>query len=131
MSEPFVIDKQQAAVLETVRRFNAEVVEPVAAELDARADPEESFSWEIVEKADEFGLRTMTLSEDWGGGGADCVTTAMVIEELGKADIGVSVVMAQTLKIAQILQSALTREQQEKFIPIFRDDPRGVLAIWL
>ena len=129
MSEPFVIDKQQAAVLDTVRRFNAEVVAPVAARLDARTDPAESFSWEIVEKADEFGLRTMTLSQDWGGNGADSVTTAMVIEELARADMGVSVVMAQTLKIAQILQSALTREQQEKFIPIFRDDPRGVLAI--
>ena len=128
-ANPFVVDKRQKAVLDTVRRFNAEVVAPVAAELDARADPEESFSWEIVEKADEFGLRTLTLSEDWGGGGADCVTTAMIIKELAKADIGVSVVMAQTLKIAQILQSALTRGQREQFIPIFRDDPRGLLAI--
>jgi alkylation response protein AidB-like acyl-CoA dehydrogenase len=129
MSEPFVIDELQEAVLDTVRRFNAEVVAPVAAELDARTDPEESFSWEIVEKSDELGLRTMTLSEEWGGIGADSVTTAMVIEELGKADIGISVVMAQTLKIAQILQSALTTDQQQKFIPMFRDDPRGVLAI--
>jgi alkylation response protein AidB-like acyl-CoA dehydrogenase len=129
MSEPFVIDELQEAVLDTVRRFNADVVAPVAAELDRRTDPEESFSWEIVEKADEVGLRTMTLTEEWGGIGADSVTTAMVIEELGKADIGVSVVMAQTLKIAQILQSALTRQQQERFIPLFRDNPRGLLAI--
>ncbi len=129
MSEPFVIDELQEAVLDTVRRFNAEVVAPVAAELDANSDPEAGFSWEIVEKADEVGLRTMTLSEEWGGIGADSVTTAMVIEELGKADIGVSVVMAQTLKLAQILQSALTKQQQDRFIPIFRDDPRGVLAI--
>ena len=71
----------------------------------------------------------MTLSEEWGGIGADSVTTAMVIEELGKADIGISVVMAQTLKIAQILQTALDQEQQEKFIPLFRDTPRGLLAI--
>ena len=129
MSEPFVIDELQEAVLDTVRRFNADVVAPVAADLDRRTDPGDSFSWEIVEKADEVGLRTMTLSEEWGGIGADSVTTAMVIEELGKADIGVSVVMAQTLKIAQILQSALTPQQQEKFIPIFRNNPRGLLAI--
>ena len=129
MSEPFVIDELQEAVLDTVRRFNAEVVAPAAAELDRQTDPEDSFSWEIIEKADDVGLRTMTLSEDWGGIGADSVTTAMVIEELGKADIGISVVMAQTLKIAQILQSALTPSQQQKFIPIFRDNPRGLLAI--
>jgi alkylation response protein AidB-like acyl-CoA dehydrogenase len=129
MSEPFIIDELQEAILDTVRRFNDEVVTPVAADLDRNENPEDSFSWDIIEKSDEYGLRTMTLSEDWGGIGADSVTTAMVIEELGKADIGISVVMAQTLKIAQILQTALTKEQQEKFIPLFRDSPRGLLAI--
>lgn len=129
MSEPFVIDELQESVLDTVRRFNAEVVAPVAAELDAKDDPEDCFSWEIVEKSDDYGIRTMTLSEDWGGIGADSLTTALVVEELAKADIGISVVMAQTLKIAQILQLALTEAQQEKFIPIFRDTPRGLLAI--
>ncbi len=129
MSEPFVIDEFQEAVLDTVRRFNKEVVTPVAGDLDRRSNPEDSFSWDIIEKADEVGIRTMTLSEEWGGIGADSVTTAMVIEELGKADIGISVVMAQTLKIAQIFQTALDQEQQEKFIPMFRDTPRGLLAI--
>ena len=71
MSEPFVIDELQESVLDTVRRFNAEVVAPVAAELDAKDDPEACFSWEIIEKSDDYGLRTMTLSEDWGGIGAD------------------------------------------------------------
>ena len=129
MSDPFVINEFQEAVLDTVRRFNEKVVTPVAGDLDRRTNPEECFSWDIIEKADEAGIRTMTLSEDWGGIGADSVTTAMVIEELGKADLGISVVMAQTLKIAQILQTALTKVQQEKFIPLFRDTPRGLLAI--
>jgi len=129
MSEPFVIDEFQASVLDTVRRFNAEVVAPVAAELDARKDPEKCFSWDIIEQADELGIRTMTLSDEWGGIGADSLTTALVIEELAKADIGISVVMAQTLKIAQILQLALTDAQQQKYIPLFRDTPRGLLAI--
>ena len=129
MSEPFVINKFQEAILDTVRRFNEEVVAPVADDLDRRTNPEDCFSWDVIERADEAGIRTMTLAEDWGGIGADCVTTAMVIEELAKADIGISVVMAQTLKIAQIFQTALTHEQQEKFIPMFRDTPRGLLAI--
>jgi len=129
MSEPFVIDELQESILDTVRRFNAEVIDPVAAELDAKENPEDCFSWDIIERADAFGIRTMTLSEDWGGIGADSLTTALVIEELGKADMGISVVMAQTLKIAQILQLALTEAQQEEFIPMFRDTPRGLLAI--
>ena len=87
------------------------------------------FSWEIVEKADAAGIRTMTLDEKWGGLGTNSLTTSMVIEELGKGDIGVSVIMAQTLKIAQIMQKALNEEQQARVLPAFAKDPRGMLAI--
>ncbi|NQV55452.1 MAG: acyl-CoA dehydrogenase family protein [Rhodospirillales bacterium] len=110
MSNPFIVSEFQEAVLDTVRRFTDEVVRPVAADLDRNQDPEKSFSWDIIEKADAAGIRTMTLSEEWGGIGADSVTTGMVVEELARGDIGVSVVMAQTLKIAAILQVALTKE---------------------
>jgi alkylation response protein AidB-like acyl-CoA dehydrogenase len=125
----FIVNEEQRAILATVSRFVQDVVVPRAATLDANPDPDKSFSWEIVEKAHEVGIRTMTLSEKWGGLGADSLTTAMVIEELGKGDIGVSVVMAQTLKIAQIMEKALNAEQQARVLPAFAKDPRGVLAI--
>ena len=35
MSDPFIIDETQEAILDTVRRFNAEVVIPVAAVITA------------------------------------------------------------------------------------------------
>lgn len=129
MSEQFVPSGEQQAILESVRRFVADVVVPVAADLDRNPNPEDCFSWEIVEKADEAGIRTMTLSEEYGGIGADSLTTAMVVEELAKGDIGVSVTMAQTLKLAQILQKAPTEEQKARYLPKFRDDPRFLLAI--
>ncbi len=59
-----------------MRRFNEAVVAPVAAELDRRDDPADCFSWDIVEAADAAGIRTMTLTEEWGGIGADSLTTA-------------------------------------------------------
>ena len=71
----------------------------------------------------------MTLSEKWGGLGTDSLTTAMVIEELGKGDIGVAVIFAQTLKIAQIMEKALNEEQRDRVLPGFAADPRGMLAI--
>ncbi|MDA1090589.1 MAG: acyl-CoA/acyl-ACP dehydrogenase [Proteobacteria bacterium] len=129
MNGIFVETEDQRAILDTVRRFNQAVVAPVAADLDRRDNPEDCFSWDIVEKADDAGIRTMTLTEEWGGIGADSLTTAMVIEELAKADMGVSVVMAQTLKLAQVLQKATTPEQRDRYIPKFRDDPRCLLAI--
>ena len=129
MEDIFVMNDDQRAILETVARFVEEEVTPRAAKLDANPDPAQSFSWEIVEKAHEVGLRTMTLSQKWGGLGTDSLTTAMVIEELGKGDIGVSVIFAQTLKIAQIMQKALSEKQQSRVLPKFAADPRGMLAI--
>ncbi|OFZ91797.1 MAG: hypothetical protein A2V78_04945 [Betaproteobacteria bacterium RBG_16_64_18] len=129
MEQIFIMSEDQRAILETVARFVDAEVKPRAAQLDANPDPEQSFSWEIVEKAHEVGIRTMTLSEKWGGLGTDSLTTAMVIEELGKGDIGVSVIFAQTLKIAQIMEKALNEEQRGRVLPKFAADPRGMLAI--
>src|SRR3989338_10391414 len=129
MEQIFVHTKEQRAILESVRRFVETEVAPRAAELDARQDPAASYSWEIVEKAHDVGIRTMTLGKEYGGLGTDSLTTAMVIEELGRGDLGVSVIFAQTLKIAQIMQKALNEEQRGRVLPAFARDPRGMLAI--
>jgi len=115
--------------VEIARRFGDQVVAPVAAELDRKPSPEDGFSWEIVEAASDSGLRTATLAPEYGGAGIDSLTTAKLVEELGKADLGVSVVIAQCLKIAQTLQAAATPEQGERFLPAFAADPRFLLAI--
>ena len=105
MDEMFIQTDEQRAILETVRRFVAEVVTPKAPALDAMTDPAAGYSEEIVAAADAVGIRTMTLSEKYGGLGTDSITTAMVVEELAVGDLGTSVVMAQTLKLAHIMES--------------------------
>lgn len=44
--------EEQRQILATVRRFVQDVVRPVAADLDRHPNPEDCFSWEIVEQAD-------------------------------------------------------------------------------
>ena len=129
MASVYSLTEDQRAILDTVRRFCKEEVAPRAATLDANKDPLDCFSWEIIEKSHELGIRTMTLEEKWGGLGMDALTTAMVVEELGVADLGTSVVLAQTFKIAQIMQLAFNEEQKQRVLPDFASDPRGVLAI--
>lgn len=118
----------QSAV-ERAREFAQTVVAPVSAELDRRTNPEDCFSWDIVEQGSTRGLRTLTLLPEYGGAGADCLTTAMVVEELAKADMGVSVVFAQTLKLIQSLQGAANDDQRARWLPKLRDDPRALMAI--
>lgn len=129
MEPIFIMNEDQRAILDTVARFVEAEVTPRAAKLDADPDPANGYSFEIVEKGHEVGIRTLTLAEKWGGLGADSLTTAMVIEELAKGDLGVSVIFAQTLKLAQIMQNALNEEQRLRVLPAFAADPRGMLAI--
>jgi alkylation response protein AidB-like acyl-CoA dehydrogenase len=129
MQDIFIQTEDQRAILETIRRFNEEEVTPRAAELDAQVNPEDGFSWEIVEAADKLGLRTMTLSEAYGGLGTEPLTTAMVIEELSKGDLGIGISLGQTLKLAQIMEELLNEEQKQRVLPEFAQNPRGLLAV--
>lgn len=123
------MNDDRANWIKQARQFVERSVLPRAAELDRNARPEDCFSWEIVEEASAAGLRTMTLDPAYGGGGADSLTTAMVVEELAKGDLGVAVIIAQTVKIAQTIQQACTQDQKSRFLPRFHDDPRFLLAI--
>jgi alkylation response protein AidB-like acyl-CoA dehydrogenase len=134
LTVPDINDQQQrvqtaGTAVDIARTFVADAVAPVAADLDRQTNPEDAFSWDIVDKGSACGLRTLTLLPEYGGAGADCLTTAMVVEELSRGDMGVSVVFAQTLKLIQALQGAATNAQRARFLPAVRDDPRCLLAI--
>src|SRR5512145_593034 len=98
MEAIYIANPEQAAIIETVRRFVEDEVTPRAAKLDANVDPRDCFSWEIVEKADALGVGTRTVAEEAGGPQPDAVRIAVVLEDLAKGDSGVSVVIAQALK---------------------------------
>jgi alkylation response protein AidB-like acyl-CoA dehydrogenase len=122
-------DREQ--LRELAAEFNERVVLPAAAELDRQPTPQEAFSWEIIEEASRIGLRTLTLAPEHGGPGVDSLGAAIVIEELAKGDMGVAVMIAQTLKLIQTVQAACTEEQLERFVPRIREDDRFLLAIGL
>ena len=129
MHEMFIQTEEQKAILETVKKFVDDVVKPVSVDLDGMGTPEERYCGDIVKEADKLGLRTMTLSEKYGGLSLDSLTTAMVVEELAVGDVGVSVVMAQTMKLATIMEKALNEEQAERTLIPYSKDPEAVLAI--
>ena len=118
-----------AQIRDWIKEFNTRVVVPRARDLDRNPDPEDCFSWDIVEAGDAIGLRTLCLGEEYGGAGFDHVATAVVIEELAHADLGTSVVFAQTIKISKVVELVGTKEQRDRILPQYRDDPRALYAI--
>ena len=118
----------QRAWRDRARAFAAEEVTPRAAALDAQVDPAAAFSWEIVEAADERGLRLAPLPPEHGGGGTDFLTNAVMLEEIAAADMGVAVVLAQTWKFAQLLMELGTPDQRDRWLPRLAKNPRGLMA---
>ena len=62
-----------------MRDFAEQEVRPVAEELDRRS----RFPYEIVAKLAELGLMGMPFPQEYGGGGADNLSYALAVEELG------------------------------------------------
>ncbi|MCC7345993.1 MAG: acyl-CoA/acyl-ACP dehydrogenase, partial [Variibacter sp.] len=129
LAQPIAANPQREAILDTVRRFTEKHVTPRVAALDARQEPMECFAWDIVEAADEIGLRTLVLPEEHGGIGADLVTAAMVVETLASADQGTAVTLMQNYKLTRLLNKVGSPRQKQIFFEKLVADKRFLMAI--
>jgi short-chain 2-methylacyl-CoA dehydrogenase len=86
----FDLLEEQAAIRNLVREFAEGEVAPVAEDLDRT----KSFPYEIVRKLGELGLMGIPYPEEYGGGGADNLSYAIAIEELGRVDSSVAITVA-------------------------------------
>jgi alkylation response protein AidB-like acyl-CoA dehydrogenase len=76
-----------------------------------------------------MGLRTLALSEEAGGAGADGLTSCIVMEELGAGDVDLAAVLGQTSALGHVLfDKLMTAEQKKRFLPKFVEDDRYHLA---
>ena len=87
----FKLTDEQRALQMLAREYAEKSVRPIAAEYDRRQEASDCVPWEVREEGSKRGLRTLAISEKWGGGGADMLTLSIVGEELGAGDLGVAV----------------------------------------
>jgi short-chain 2-methylacyl-CoA dehydrogenase len=110
----FELTIEQRQVRDLVREFATEEIAPGAGERDER----EELPLDIVKKLGELGICGVPIPEAYGGLGADAVTWALVIEELGRADASVAV----TVSVASGLAGGMvgrygTDEQRQRWLP--------------
>lgn len=120
---------EQLEFRDTVRDFVENEVKPTALN-PKRLEPfEKPLLTDLLDKAAQMGLRTLSLSEEAGGAGADGLTACIVMEELGAGDVDLAAVLGQTSALAHILFDGLmTPEQRKRFLPKFVEDDRYHLA---
>src|SRR5262249_18853598 len=124
------LSPEQLQIRDTVRDFVADAIKPLALKperLEARARP---LLVEALDQASQMGLRTLALSEEQGGAGADTLTCCIVTEELAVGDPDVAAVLAQTAALGQALfDRQMTAEQRARFLPAFLAEERYPLAL--
>jgi short/branched chain acyl-CoA dehydrogenase len=110
----FDLTDEQKNIQRLARDFAQQEVKPVAEELDRT----KSFPYEIVEKLAELGLMGMPYPEEYGGGGADNLSYALAVEELGRIDSSVAITLAAHISLGTFPIYAFgSDEQKQKYLP--------------
>ena len=118
-------DDVRREIIETVRRFVAREVVPVAPQLER----EDRYPTEIVDQMRALGLFGVTIPEEFGGLGLDLLTYVGVIEELAYGWMSLTgVVNTHTMAATLILQHG-TDEQKRRWLPSMASgERRGALV---
>jgi short/branched chain acyl-CoA dehydrogenase len=110
----FELSDEQRLLRDTVRDFARQEVAPVAEELDR----DKRFPYELVAKLGQLGLMGIPHPPEYGGGGADTLSYAMAIEELGRVDSSLAItVAAHTSLGASPIHIWGTDEQKSQWLP--------------
>jgi alkylation response protein AidB-like acyl-CoA dehydrogenase len=84
----------------------------------------------LLQGATQLGIRTLALSEDAGGAGADNLTTCIVLEELAAGEVDVATILGTTAALGRTLfDTLMNAEQKAKYVKAFVDDDNYHLAL--
>jgi butyryl-CoA dehydrogenase len=116
----FDLTPEQEDVVNLCREFADGEIAPHAQEWDAKAE----FPLAVVRKMGELGLLGLPFPEKYGGAGADTVSYALAVMEIGRADASVGITMAAHVSLgSQPFLSFGSEAQKEKYlVPLARGE---------
>src|SRR3954454_16449270 len=110
----FDLTDEQKNIQRLARDFAQNEGKPVAEELDRT----KTFPYEIVAKLAELGLMGMPFPEQYGGAGADNLSYALALEELGRIDSSVAITVAAHTSLGTWPIYAFgSDEQKQQWLP--------------
>jgi butyryl-CoA dehydrogenase/short/branched chain acyl-CoA dehydrogenase len=121
-----VLTDDQEMLVNEVRRFCQEVVEPRVAKMDAegKIDPE------IIKHLFEMGLMGIDVPEEYGGSGMDFTEAIHVVMELARVDPSVSVVCdVQNTLVNNAIRRWGTEDQKKEWLPKLSQEIVGAYAL--
>ncbi|HZD04164.1 MAG TPA: acyl-CoA dehydrogenase family protein, partial [Longimicrobiales bacterium] len=109
---------------------DAEVIPWMRAHRDREWNglPYERWPRELLAKADEIGLRTLGVPEEYGGITLDTFTQALMIEELARGDAGFTTTIVQNWKVAAEFARHASKPLADRWFARFLEDPEFLWA---
>ena len=123
----FALGEMADTIRETTRRFAADKITPLAAEIDSK----DWFPRELWPQMGELGLHGITVEEEYGGLGLGYLEHVVAQEEVARASasIGLSYGAHSNLCVNQIRRWA-NAEQKSKYLPpLISGEHVGALAM--
>ena len=113
-------------IIETVRRFVAREVIPVASEFEH----EDRYQEDIVEQMRALGLFGVTIPEAYGGLGLDLLTYVGVIEELAYGWMSLTGIVNTHTMAATLIVTHGNEDQKQRWLPsLATGERRGALSL--
>jgi alkylation response protein AidB-like acyl-CoA dehydrogenase len=109
----FELSEEQQLVRETARDFATRELLPKAAARDRSG----AFPVEELQALAKLGLLGVNIPEPLGGAAAGVVAYSLAMTEIARADASVSVAMAVTNMVGEVLVKFGTDEQQRHWVP--------------
>ncbi|KAF0135579.1 MAG: acdA [Xanthobacteraceae bacterium] len=108
-----ILNEQQTMIRDMARQFAQERLAPNAA----RWDRESHFPMEEIREMGRLGLMGINVPVEWGGAGADYVSTALALEEIAAGDAGTSTVVSGHNSVGCMPVATFGNdEQKERFL---------------
>ncbi|MGD6876561.1 acyl-CoA dehydrogenase family protein [Bacillus infantis] len=123
----FELTAEQNMILKMIREFADEEVAPGALERDRTKE----FPKEIFNKLSEMGVMGLPFPEEYGGGGADTVSFAIVTEELSRAcgSTGITYSAHISLGGAPLYLFGTEEQKQQYLVPICTGESFGAFGL--
>jgi alkylation response protein AidB-like acyl-CoA dehydrogenase len=123
----FDLTEEHLMIQKAARDFANDVLKPGVIERDEH----QKFPAEEIKQLGELGFMGMMVDQKYGGGGMDCVSYVLAMEEISKVDASCSVVMSvNNSLVCWGLEKFGTEEQKQKYlVPLAKGEIIGAFCL--
>jgi len=110
----FDLTEEQAMIRAAAKDFAEKEIAPVAREINRN----KIFPLDIIKKMGKLGFLGLILPTKYGGGGVDYISYCVFLEEIARADMGITATASAHMSLcAHSIEGWGTEEQKQKYLP--------------